>query len=162
MDGLQMRYSILIAVAGFSLILAIPLSQPPAKQLNHIAKAQPVERKVTVKAETITTVKVDPPLPTIQLPNIACAAYASLFEQYDWNVHTAVAICEAESTGQPNIVSNGEINPDGLPDYGLMQLHDIAILDPAQNISYAYYHKYLTQGWSAWSTYNNEKYLQFL
>lgn len=162
----NMKHTVLIVVAALSLILAYPVTHNPqhskTTEATHVVSVKPIKKV----AKTVSAVAVVTPapvaLPAIQLPDIACAQYASLFEQYNWDVHTAVAICEAESTGVPTAIGCGCNNSDGLPDYGLMQLHNIDILDPAQNISYAYYHKYLTQGWGAWSTYNSGKYLQFL
>jgi hypothetical protein len=91
-----------------------------------------------------------------------CQQYLPLVEQYDWDVKTAMAIMSAEST-TPGIPCNsgaiGTASYDGVKDYGLFQLHGIDILDPAQNVAFAYYHKYLTQGWHAWSSYNNGSYL---
>jgi hypothetical protein len=84
----------------------------------------------------------------------SCYAYDALFRQYPWDVTTAEAICQAESGGNPYAVS-------ATNDYGLMQLHNEPILDPAQNIAAAY-RKYEAQGWGAWTTYNTGRYEQFL
>ncbi len=83
----------------------------------------------------------------------SCRAYDSVFRQYTWNVSMAEAICQAESGGNPNAV--GPTN-----DYGLMQLHNMAILDPSQNIAAAY-RKYQLQGWNAWTSYKTGAYTQF-
>lgn len=83
-----------------------------------------------------------------------CSSYDPLFRQYDWNVATAEAICQAESGGNPNAISSTN-------DYGLMQLHNLPLFDPAQNIAAAY-QKYQLQGWGAWTTYNTGRYLAFL
>lgn len=160
-----MKHSIIIAVAVLSLLVAIPLSKTADKP-NHVVihtQAPKVSFKVMSSiTPPILPVPVAAAKIEIQLPNIACAQYAPLFEQYSWDVHTAVAICQAESSGNPNPPLNGSINYDGVSDYGLMQLHGVNITDPAENISYAYYHKYLTQGWNAWSTFKSGKYQQFL
>jgi soluble lytic murein transglycosylase-like protein len=87
-------------------------------------------------------------------PTGNCRAYDALFHRYDWNVSLAEAICQAESGGNPGAVSPTH-------DYGLMQLHNLAVFDPAQNIAMAYV-KYQTQGWSAWTTYNTGAYRRFL
>lgn len=83
-----------------------------------------------------------------------CRSYDALFRQYSWNVPVAEAICQAESGGNPDAVSRTN-------DYGLMQLHDMRIFDPAQNVAAAY-RKYQSQGWRAWTTYISGKYLHFL
>ena len=59
-----------------------------------------------------------------------CSKYISLFERYDWDVTIAMAIMKSESGCNPNIVSPTN-------DYGLMQLNNINITDPAKNIEYA-------------------------
>lgn len=84
----------------------------------------------------------------------ACSSYDMLFRQYDWDITTAEAICQAESGGDPDAISSTN-------DYGLMQLHNLPIFDPAQNIAAAY-QKYQLQGWNAWTTYNTGRYLAFL
>lgn len=171
----NMKYIAVIAVAVVSLLSAIPLSQQQPKQhlVSDITVVKP-EAKPKVSAPPVVTKPAaqptatptpsvaTPPQPTVTLASYRCQAWASDFEQYNWNADTAMAICEAESSGNSQAVSNGNINPDGIPDYGLMQLHGVDILDPAANISYAYYHKYLTQGWGAWSTYNSGAYYKYL
>ena len=165
-----MKYAAIVAVAVFSLILAIPLSKQSVKQQNDLS-FNTVATKVAVKSvvqpttthETASVTVTQPtPASVAYLASYRCTAYQSDFEQYNWNVDVAMAICQAESSGNPYAVSNADINTDGLPDYGLMQIHNIDIINPAANIAYAYYHKYLTQGWGAWSTYNSGKYAQFL
>lgn len=83
-----------------------------------------------------------------------CRSYDALFRRYNWNATLAEAICQAESGGNPAAIS-------ATHDYGLMQLHNLAVFDPAQNIAMAYV-KYQTQGWSAWTTYNTGAYTRFL
>jgi len=131
----------------------------------------PVHTKLAVKSvpkpkTLISAVLPQPPVkPAVVLsPAISgsCGQYDILFRQYAWNVQTAEAICQAESSGVASKASDPGLNYDGISDYGLMQLHGVDILDPAQNISYAYYHKYLTQGWNAWSSYKSGTYLRDL
>ena len=87
---------------------------------------------------------------------IGCEQYRYLFERYDWDVKIAMAISASESSCDPNAISPTN-------DYGLMQLNNVPILDPAKNIEYAYYHKYLTpQKWGHWTDFNNGKYLKYL
>lgn len=178
-----MKYTAIVAVAVLSLLIAIPLSRQPAKQQITMT-FKPVATKValkklsqtkvvaTVQKQVVTPVALPttthPSLPvatvqptTVVTASFSCQNYSNLFDQYNWNAATAMAICQAESQGNPNAISNGNINYDGIPDYGLMQLHGLDILDPAANINAAYA-KYLSQGWSAWSTYNSGKYAQYL
>jgi soluble lytic murein transglycosylase-like protein len=94
-----------------------------------------------------------------------------MVEQYAWDVQIVMAIMQAENKScNPNI-NNAGLNYDGSVDYGLFQVNSIhsgmvggnldTLYDPATNISVA--HKiYTGSGWTAWSTYNNGKYLSFL
>lgn len=185
-----MRPKLFIAAAGLSLLLAYPVSQALTQRDKIIQSQQrenntlqiklrqfqkPVVKptatpvptakptaQVVTPATPVTPTPVATPAPVVKLASFTCQNYSNLFSQYNWDAATAMAICQAESGGNPNPPSNGYINYDGVSDYGLMQLHGIAIVDPALNISYAYYHKYLTQGWGAWSTYNSGKYRQYL
>ena len=151
-----MKHIVVVALAGLSLILAVPLSHRPAaaKHVFHVKTEHIVSR------QTPAPPPVAPASPISYTVDGGCRQYRQEFEKYNWNVSVAMAIMQAESTCISTAVSLP--NYDGVDDYGLMQLHGIDILDPAQNIAYAYYHKYLTQGWGAWSTYNNGKYLNYL
>jgi len=160
-----MKYKAIVAFAIISLLLAIPLSHRSAKPLIHLSfkpvASKGIIKKVPVISTPLSTPVVKTPTPVVSTPpqivlaSFTCDSYASYFEQYSWNVNTAIAICQAESSGNPNAISPTS-------DFGLMQLHDIDILNPAENIAYAYYHKYLTQGWQAWTTYNDGAYAAYL
>lgn len=90
-----------------------------------------------------------------------CESYRPLFEQYGWNVNTAMAIMQAESGCRPTAISPTD-------DHGLMQInHGVeiygqGIYDPATNIRIAYTEKYLKGGWRHWSVYNSGAYLKYL
>ena len=71
------------------------------------------------------------------------ADWRTLVEQYDWDVATAVRIVECESGGDEYAVS-------ATNDWGLFQLHNMAITDPAENIAYAY-GMYLDRHWQPWA-----------
>lgn len=165
-----MKCSSIIVLAGLSLILAIPFTPIPDKDIQAAKVVQP--HKVTAESTPMPTVIPQPntPPPTpIPQPSTApveyatyptgCAGYAELIDQYPWDHATAEAICQAESGGDPTDVSPPD--SDGLNDYGLFQIHGEAIFNPAANVARAY-QKYIDQGWHAWSTYNSGKYLQFL
>lgn len=100
----------------------------------------------------VTLVSVD--VPALARRGGDCRTFDTLFRQYAWNAATAEAICQAESGGNPDAVSLTN-------DYGLMQLHNEKIFDPAQNIAAAY-QKYQSQGWTAWTTYRSGIYSRFL
>lgn len=150
-----MRYFVVVAVAGLSLLLAIPIALQPAKQPIHLL-IKPVDEKVAVvnTNQNITVPATVKPVVTPASYIDGCNNYTSTFEQYDWNVNIALAICQAESNG--NVYAVSETN-----DYGLMQLHNQAIFNPYSNIA-AGYKIYLEQGWQAWTTYNTGAYLQYI
>lgn len=126
------------------------------KQIDDQKKA--LQAKATAKAAA--------QLVAYKTPN--CASYQGLVAQYDWDVHTAMAIMQAESGCRAITPSNAAINYDGVSDFGLFQLHGIDITDPAQNVAYAYYHKYLPavatwgNGFHPWNTYTGGAYLAYL
>jgi len=77
----------------------------------------------------------------------------------------------AESGGKAEI-DNAGVNTDGSVDYGLMQINSIhadmvggnleALRDPQTNIKIAY-KLYAARGnFTAWSAYNNGKYIKWL
>lgn len=166
-------------------ILALPIvafihHTPPKKTTVDItvtAQKQTSESQIKApsaavppKEATVTAAPTTPakPAPVASAPAVAqpvvyasgCSSYKPTFAQYGWNISVAMAICEAESSGNPNAVSTTD-------DYGLMQIHDglalygSKIFDPYFNISIAYI-KYQTQGWEAWSTYNSGAYAEYL
>ena len=65
-----------------------------------------------------------------------------------------MAIMQAESSCNPDAY-----NPSGC--YGLFQLYNQDITDPAANIAAAYL-IYETQGLTAWSSYSSGAYSQYL
>ena len=167
-----MKPIIVIVVTGISLISAIPLAHhsdikhQSIKEVHLALSIKPVSKPITAP------VHITAPVPTVQasvvqpaptpiiLASYTCTTYSSLFNQYNWNSAVAMAICQAESSGNPNAVSDTD-------DYGLMQIHQglelygSQIYNPAFNISEAY-QKYLTQGWNAWTSYNDGVYSKYL
>lgn len=165
-QGGTIRYLIAVLLSALLTILIVPHQDTPKQQFIHkqmisIKKSSQLKQKVPAKRRVGTKSKQTLTAPAIKPePQVAnCSSYIPAFRQYNWNVNVAVAICEAESRGNPNAIS--PINYDGLRDYGLMQLHGEPILNPARNIAAAYV-KYQTQGWEAWTTYNSGRYLAYL
>ena len=113
--------------------------------------------KAKQQADKLAAAKAPTPIPVklAVVKNVVCEQYRPLFTRYDWDVNIAMAIMQSESNCNPNAHSPTN-------DYGLMQLHGIAIFDPAKNVEYAYYNKYLKGGWGHWTDYNNGNYLRFL
>lgn len=89
-----------------------------------------------------------PPTQIVQTENRckfseAIERWRPLVSQYDWNVDEALLVISRESGGNEMAVSSTE-------DYGLFQLHQNPIFDPAENIKAAYYEYYLKRGWRPW------------
>ena len=84
-------------------------------------------------------------------------------------IATAVAISQAESSGNASAVNNA--NSNGTSDYGLMQINSVHSdllkghdwKDPQQNMDMAYQiYKSAGGSFSPWSTYNNGAYNKFM
>lgn len=180
-----MKHIMVLAVAILSLVVAVPITQADATNstrnaavsIKTTAKTSVIAKKTEAPAVVAPTPEPTPaptPEPTpVPTPKPApqptrsynatgqCTAYASLFAQYAWDSQTAMAICQAESGGNPNAVSPTD-------DYGLMQInHGLEIYgdkiyDPAFNISIAYSAKFANSGWRPWSVYNSGAYLRYM
>jgi uncharacterized protein YxeA len=120
-------------------------------------KSDEQEKQLQAKA----AVKAAATVAAMTTPN--CTAYQGLVAQYDWPVHTAMAIMQAESGCRAVTPDNAAINYDGIPDYGLFQLHGINVTDPAENVRIAYEVKYLGAGrsFTPWNTYTSGAYLGY-
>lgn len=129
-----------------------PIAQAPVEPVKPV---EPPQAPVVEK-------KPDIPAPTANksYAHATCAQYESLVKQYDWDFKTAMAIMEAESGCRAD--ARGGPNTNGTYDYGLFQLNQIVITDPAANIATAYRQKYLKGGWKHWSVYNNGAYKKYL
>ena len=93
---------------------------------------------------------------TAILPADPC--FTSTLQQYSWNWRTMLAIEKAESGCNADAINYA--NSDGIPDFGILQLHSQDIMDPVQNIAAAY-KLWKTQSYEAWSTFDSGKYLQY-
>lgn len=163
----------LILVSLIATLCSLPAHTGPPKPKTEAKLTSPksVAKAAPAVAATTPAVAAAPiqaaPAPAVVVPPtpvsdaIGWQTYVPLIKQYNWPVSTAVAIMRAESGGDPGAVS--PLNRDGLRDYGLMQLHGIDILNPAENVAYAYYHKYLPAGgFTPWSTYKDGAYIKYL
>lgn len=134
------------------------LEQEHQQKLEQQKKIEELEKQVQARAAAKAAALVA----SYKTPN--CAAYRGLVAQYDWPVQTAMAIMQAESGCRAITPDNSALNFDHVADHGLMQLHGIAVTDPAENIRIAYAVKYLGAGrsFTPWSTFTNGAYLQYL
>jgi hypothetical protein len=84
----------------------------------------------------------------------------------------ATAIMEAENTACDPSKDNAGLNDDGSVDYGLFQVNSVhadmvnndleSLRIPEVNVAIAYSLSHHGTDWTAWSTYNNGKYLEHL
>jgi cell division protein FtsB len=69
-----------------------------------------------------------------------CETYRNLIAQYSWNVNTMIAICNAESGGDPNKANTTDNHGVCMGSYGLFQIscHQGIVLDPTANVAAAW------------------------
>jgi hypothetical protein len=166
-----------VVILSAALIWSLPKIDTPVNNSTQSTKVQTVQAKLSekqpqAKAEVKALMEPQPvvepaavAIPQTQVPQ-GCAAYVPLLQQYDWDYHVMAAVMQAESTQNgipcnPNANNHGVGNYDGIPDYGLLQLHGQEIYDPAENIAHAYA-IWQRQGYHAWSTFNDGAYLKYL
>ena len=95
-----------------------------------------------------------------------CEEFREMVEKYPWNSKVMLAIARAESNCNPRSDNSG-LNRDGSNDKGLFQINsihgfsDAERLDPIRNIEIAF-RIWQSQGYKAWSAYNNGSYLKFI
>lgn len=97
------------------------------------------------------------------------AGYASAAGFTGNDLATAVAIALAESGGDPKALGDTNVTPGGslglwqinLQYHPQYQANPSALYDPQTNANAAY-QIFQKQGFSAWSTYNSDAYLNFL
>lgn len=151
-------------------IWAIPVQAAPAHINNSTdsTEVQQTTTQLTPSASDEVSQKSAKEVEPEQLPEpetveveqhpVGCENYSHIVQQYDWNTNVALAICQAESSGNPLAV--GDDYPiAGLhaPSCGLYQVRTLvgrpdceSLKDPATNIAWAH-SIYLGQGWNAWS-----------
>ena len=148
---------LILTILTLPIALTIHNSAGAVSVSKHTAPPKPVVKVKSVVKPTVALKPTVVPAPVAVVPVTyasGCSTYQSTFAQYNWDVTTALAICQAESGGDPYAVS-------ATNDYGLMQLHNQEIFNPYDNIAAAY-KIYLEQGWEAWSTFKSNAYAEFL
>lgn len=108
------------------------------------------------------------PSPQIASSPVAgrCEEFREIVEKYPWNSKIMLAIARAESNCNPRSDNSG-LNTDGTYDYGLFQINSVhghsrsILANPAKNTEIAY-KIWQSQGYRAWSAYNNGSYLKFM
>ena len=95
-----------------------------------------------------------------------CEEFREIVEKYPWNSKIMLAIAQAESGCNPRSDNSG-LNTDGTYDYGLFQINSVhghsrsILANPAKNTEIAF-KIWQSQGYRAWSAYNNGSYLKFM
>lgn len=124
------------------------------------------EAQAKAQAEARELAKAGRPPSTGAVGN--CEQYRSKIAQYPWDVRTAMAIMEAESTCRYWALGH---NTNGTSDGGLFQINSSHCphlincderVDPDKNIAVAYKLYAGRGGWGDWSVYNSGKYRQYL
>lgn len=136
----------------------------------HVQKAAPnpiQHETATLKAEIIS--QQSPRLNPVQFvrSNGNCNQWQPLISQYSWDVRVALAVCTAESGGNP--ASNNPTDPHKvcLGSRGLFQIgcdstgNFAGMFDPALNIAQAY-QLYSRRNWQPWTTFTDGAYLKYL
>lgn len=135
-------------------------NSPQLKPTLEAAIKQPSKRE---------TVEVSPrPRPIIASSPVAgrCEEFREIVEKYPWNSKIMLAIARAESNCNPRSDNSG-LNTDGSYDYGLFQINSVhdhsrsILANPAKNTEIAF-KIWQSQGYRAWSAYNNGSYLKFM
>ena len=92
--------------------------------------------------------------------------FREIVEKYPWNSKVMLAIARAESGCNPRSDNSG-LNTNGTYDYGLFQINSVhghsrdILANPAKNTEIAF-KIWQSQGYRAWSAYNNGSYLKFI
>lgn len=155
------------------------------KQTNIVAAKPKPDTKPTPTAtpsapRDVETPEPDPtPTPTPEPAKTAqktvstgdCEQWRPLVSQYDWDVRTAMAVMQQESTMNGIPCNNMAINPTDdhtswagcMGSFGLFQINCShgAVYDPAKNIAIAY-SMWRQSGWSPWSAYTSGEYAKYL
>lgn len=110
-------------------------------------KQQKLQQQVSVKPTRSSTVQ------RIR-PAGGCESYRDLIDDYAWPVETMLAICNAESGGNPNAINPTDRHATCLGSYGIFQIscdwyYKANLFDPATNVRLAY-GKYLGGGLQPW------------
>lgn len=177
----RLRKSSCIVLAGYLLIWLF-VQFPAHKQETDTVNGKSAEVVLPIAKETD---KSEPEVKKVEQPpapkwhDADCEQYRPLFEKYDWDVPTMMAIMQAESTntstGEPcdaQVVGDGHITyyENGrLYGYSksLLQIRQLpgreaCDTDDPEVIVQCGYNIWKSQGYSAWSVYTNGKYKNYL
>lgn len=120
------------------------------------------EQQAVVEPEVVATpepVKVpEPAPPVVETPQITqasgCEKYRDIIDNYSWNVDTAIAVCNAESSGNATTSNLSDYHSfaDCRGSFGLFQINCShgRVYDPGRNIQIAAA-MYEARGWKPWA-----------
>jgi soluble lytic murein transglycosylase-like protein len=149
-------------------------SEPETQRTRAPIQQDKRDEKVAVKTETelkpeSTARQVKPAVPS---NTQGCEQYRHLFEQYAWPVNTALAICQAESSGNIQAVNWGDNHGKCKGSFSLMQVgcfwyphfgySEADRYKPEVNVKIAYQIYERQKSFGAWTTYTGGRYLKFL
>jgi soluble lytic murein transglycosylase-like protein len=96
-----------------------------------------------------------------------CEQYRDIVSQYDWDVNTMLAIMRAESSCNPASINYTDGHGSCVGSYSLLQVGCLHFrdgedkLDPETNIAVAY-RVWKSGGYTPWTCFTNNSYLQYL
>jgi hypothetical protein len=153
-------------VAGTFMISPTIAESPITLTAATVKVDQPIMLVVTTEKPKVKEEIIKPELSAPKKYAVAtrtgdCEAYRSLISKYDWDVTYAMAICMAESQGNPD--AEGDVNTP-YHSYGLMQIRGFSsrpskekLFDPEINIETAYKIWKEKGNFCAWSTYSDPR-----
>ena len=106
----------------------------------------------TLKGKLQQEIKSTSPAPRIIYSTRNCEKYRDQFNKYNWNVDVALAVCSAESGGNPNAANWNDNHGVCRGSFGLMQIscHSGQVFNVAENVKIAYL-KYQAKNWQPWT-----------
>lgn len=121
------------------------------------------ERKIALAQQAQATSNTEPTQThTSQYSGGSCEQYRSLMASYDWDVSTAMRICEAESSGNVRAANWNDDHGECKGSFSLMQTACFWYSEFGYSLSQKYdpevhmdvAHKvYQRNGWGSWTTY---------
>jgi hypothetical protein len=123
------------------------------KEQEKVQTNQPEVVEPEIVVATQEAVKPVEPAPQVTEAS-GCEKYRNIIAQYSWNVDVAIAVCNAESSGnaQTSNMSDYHAFADCWGSYGLFQINCARgiVHDPVENIRIAA-SMWQASGWAPWS-----------
>lgn len=132
-----------------------------------------VDKIPTTTKQTQPAPRNEPKTAVSNAPVGGCENYRSIVAQYDWDVRTAMAVMQQESTNpqtgvscDPNIANWSDDHSTWagcMGSFGLFQINCShgQVYDPAKNVAIAY-SMYKARGWQPWTSYTSGEYAKYL